>query len=169
MKTVGILYVLTGTAALLLAAGQAASSRQQPPQSSESVGSAVSGLSPGAAVSRPLESSGNRRRVTASPSGKPRPTARDAKTPRSAFAPATNSLVRGPISTGGAAKQQLAQPHSIENALPVRPPTVAAHAGFLPSEVPHRGPNPAVITGSAANAKGRGPAAVTGTGMERKP
>jgi hypothetical protein len=78
--------------------------------------------------------------------------------------------------SGVAAKGGLIQNETARNAMPVRPPsTVRSTAATLhPSlnNVRHRGPNPAVVGGSAggsANLSSSNTGAINGTRMKRKP
>jgi len=71
----------------------------------------------------------------------------------------------------GAAKAGLIQNETVNNALPVRPRSVVRPTASLnPSlnNVRHRGPNPAVVGGSA-NSDSRDTGAINGTHMHRKP
>jgi hypothetical protein len=74
----------------------------------------------------------------------------------------------GSDKSGGAAKGGLIQNETVNNALPVRPPSVVRPAVPSLNNVRHRGPNPAVVGGSA-NADSRNTGAINGTRMNRKP
>ena len=78
----------------------------------------------------------------------------------------------GSDKSGAAAKGGLIQNETANNALPVRPPSaVRPRQRVSPSlnNVRHRGPNPAVIGGSAGNSNSRNTGAINGTRMHRKP
>jgi hypothetical protein len=66
------------------------------------------------------------------------------------------------------AKGGLVQNETVNNALRVRPPSVARPAAPSLNNVRHRGPNPAVVGGSA-NSITRNTGALNGTHMSRKP
>jgi hypothetical protein len=74
--------------------------------------------------------------------------------------------------SGGAANGGLVRNEPVNNALPVRPTSAvrAPVASLNPSlnTVRHRGPNPAVVSGSA-NSLSRTTGAINGTRMNRKP
>ncbi len=74
----------------------------------------------------------------------------------------------GPDKSGGAAKGGLIQTETVNNALPVRPPSVVRPTVPSLNNVRHRGPNPAVVGGSA-NLQSRNTGAINGTRMNRKP
>ena len=82
----------------------------------------------------------------------------------------------GSDKSGAAAKGGLIQNETVNNALPVRPPGAVrpTAASLNPSfnNVRHRGPNSAVVSGSAggsANLNSRNTGAINGTRMNRKP
>src|SRR5208283_435 len=70
--------------------------------------------------------------------------------------------------SGGAATGGLIRNETVKNALPVRPPSVVRSAVPSLDNVRHRGPNPAVVGGSA-NSDSRNTGAINGTRMNRKP
>ena len=74
----------------------------------------------------------------------------------------------GSDKSGGAAKGGLIQNETVHNALPVRPSSVVRPTAPSLNNVRHRGPNPAVIGGSA-NSDRRNTGAINGTRMNRKP
>jgi hypothetical protein len=67
-----------------------------------------------------------------------------------------------------AAKERLTPHETIKHGLSVRPPTVVRATGPSLGNVPHHGPNPAVI-GGFANSKTGNIGAIDGTRMARKP
>ena len=74
----------------------------------------------------------------------------------------------GSDNSSGAAKGRLVQNEAVNNALPVRPPSVVRLTGPPLNNLRHRGPNPAVVGGSA-NSYSRNSGAINGTRMNRKP
>jgi hypothetical protein len=94
-------------------------------------------------------------------------------------------LRRPTFARSGAAKGGLIQSETTEHGLSVRPtnvrsisvrPSVASlnsSLNPLPSNVRHRGPNPAVVSGSvnswSANSRNSNTGAINGTGMHRRP
>jgi hypothetical protein len=68
----------------------------------------------------------------------------------------------------GAATGGLIRNETVQNTLPVRPPSVVRAAVPSLDNVRHRGPNPAVI-GGAANSDSRNTGAINGTRMNHKP
>ena len=70
--------------------------------------------------------------------------------------------------SGGAAKGGLIQNETVNNALPVRTSRVVRPTVPSLNNVRHRGPNPALVGGSA-NLHSRNTGAINGTGMNRKP
>ncbi len=74
----------------------------------------------------------------------------------------------GSDKSGGAAKGESIHNEAINNALPVRPPSAVRPTMLSLNTVRHRGPNPAVVGGSA-NSNRRNTAAIDGTRMHRKP
>ena len=74
----------------------------------------------------------------------------------------------GSAKSGGAAKDGLIRNETVNNALPVRPPSVVRPTVPSLNNVRHRGANPAVIGGSA-NSDSRNTGAINGTRMNRRP
>ncbi len=74
----------------------------------------------------------------------------------------------GSDKSGGAAKGGLLQNDRVNNTLPVRPPCVVRPTLPLPNNARHRGPNPAVVGGSARS-DSRNTGAINGTRMSRNP
>ncbi|MGA7929130.1 MAG: hypothetical protein WCA20_24415 [Candidatus Sulfotelmatobacter sp.] len=78
----------------------------------------------------------------------------------------------GSDKSGGAAKGGFIKNEKVNSALTARPTSVArptvASLNPLPNHVRHRGPNPAVVGGSA-NSASRNPGALNGTRMNRRP
>jgi hypothetical protein len=70
--------------------------------------------------------------------------------------------------SGGVAKGGLIQNATVNNALPVRTPSVVRPTVQALNNVRHRGHNPAVVTGSV-NSDSRNAGAINGTCMNRKP
>ena len=70
--------------------------------------------------------------------------------------------------SGGAATGGLIRNETVKKALPVRPPSVVKAAVPPLNNVRHRGPNPAVVGGSA-NSDSRNTGTLNGTRMSRKP
>jgi hypothetical protein len=68
----------------------------------------------------------------------------------------------------GAPKSGFIRKETVNNALAVRAPSVVRPTVPLLNNVRHRGPNPAVMDGSA-DFHGRNTAAINGTRMNRKP
>ena len=95
------------------------------------------------------------------------PTSRKRPLPRNTASPRQPALAR----SGVAAKGGLIQNVTTNNGLPVRrtsvPPSVAS-LNPLPNNVRHRGPNPAVVSGSA-NSGNSNTGAINGTGMHCRP
>jgi hypothetical protein len=67
----------------------------------------------------------------------------------------------------GAAKGGAIHPETVNNGFPVRSRRVARSTTASPNNTRHRGPNPAVIGGSASS--GRNTGAINGTRVNRKP
>jgi len=117
---------------------------------------------------------------SANPSGKNHPRNRASLTPatrpksipysrkRSMPGNAMNLHQPGSDKSGGAAKGESIHNETINNALPVRPPSAVRPTMLSLNTVRHRGPNPAVVGGSA-NSNSRNTAAIDGTRMHRKP
>ena len=114
-----------------------------------------------------------RRRAGLTAKNRPKqpPTGQKHPLPRNAASLRQPALAR----SGGAAKGRLIQNETTNRGLPVRltsvPPRVAslnASLNPLPNNVRHRGPNPAVVSGSA-NSKNSHTGAINGTGMHRRP
>jgi hypothetical protein len=74
----------------------------------------------------------------------------------------------GPDKSGGAAKSGLIRNETVNNALPVRTPTVVRPTVPSLNNVPHRSPNPAVVGGSPSSHSSN-TGAINGTRMNRKP
>lgn len=77
--------------------------------------------------------------------------------------------------SGSAAKSALIQNETAKHALPVRSASLRSSLAsrnpslsLLPNNGRHRGPNPAILTGSA-NAASSNTGAINGTGMHRRP
>jgi hypothetical protein len=87
---------------------------------------------------------------------------------RSTSGNAMNLHQPGSAKSGGAAKDGLMQNETLNNALPVRPPTVVRPTVPLRTNVRHRSANPAVIGGSATSDR-RNTVAINGTHMNRRP
>jgi hypothetical protein len=85
---------------------------------------------------------------------------------------AMNLRQPGSDNFGGTAKGELVRNKPVNNALPVRPTSAvrAPVTSLNPSlnTVRHRGPNPAVVTGSA-NSSRRNTGVINGTVMNRRP
>jgi hypothetical protein len=110
----------------------------------------------------------NRASVTPANRSKRLPYSRKRSMPENAM----NSHQPGSDKSGGAAKGGLVRNEPVNNALPVRPTSAvrAPVTSLNPSLncVRHRGPNPAVVTGSA-NSNRRNAGAINGTLMHRRP
>ena len=74
----------------------------------------------------------------------------------------------GSDKSGGAAKGGFIRNETVNNALPVRTPSVVRPTVPSLNNVRHRGPNPAVVGGSA-NSHSSNTGAINGTRMNRKP
>ena len=95
------------------------------------------------------------------------PTGRKHPLPRNAASHRQPALAR----SGGSAKGGSIQNETTGRPLPVRPASVrpsVASLNPLPNNVHHRGPNPAVVSGSA-NSRNSNTGAINGTGMHRRP
>ena len=112
--------------------------------------------------------------LTAANRSKQLPTSRKRPLPRNAASLRQPALAR----SGGAAKGGLIQNETTGRALPVRPTSVRPSVAMLNpllNNVHHRGPNPAVVSGSANSRSGNTGAisgntgAINGTGMRRRP
>jgi len=82
--------------------------------------------------------------------------------------PAMNFHQPGSDKSGVTAKGGLIQNETVNNALPIRSPSVVRPAVASLNNIRHRGPNPAVVGGSA-NSGSRSTGAINGTRMNRKP
>jgi len=98
-------------------------------------------------------------------------TNQERRLPRNAASLRRPALAR----SGGAAKSALIQNETTNRGLPVRLTSVRPSVASLGSSlnplsdnVRHRGPNPAVVRGSA-NSANRNTGAINGTGMRRRP
>jgi hypothetical protein len=87
---------------------------------------------------------------------------------RSASANAVNSRQQAFAKSGGAAKGGFIQSEKVKSNVAVRPPSVVRPAVATLSHARHRGPNPAVVGGSA-NSDRTNTGAINGTRMNRKP
>ena len=74
----------------------------------------------------------------------------------------------GPNKSVTVAKNGLIQHKTVSSALAVRPPRVFRSSSFSQDNVRHRGPNPAVIAGSA-NSRTGNTGMINGTRMNRRP
>ena len=94
-------------------------------------------------------------------------------TSRKRFLPRNAASLRQPTSarSGAAAKSALIQNETAKHALPVQSTSVrpsVASLNPLPTNVRHRGSNPAVV-GGLANSRNSDTGAINGTGMHRRP
>lgn len=87
---------------------------------------------------------------------------------RSLSGNAMNLHQAGSDKSGSAAKGGLIQTETVHDSWPVRTSSVVRPTVPLFNDVRHRGPNPAVVGGSA-NSDSRNTGAINGTGMNRKP
>jgi hypothetical protein len=161
-------------AALMPGTSYAAASHQT---SAESSATTTVGGSPSKEQRCPRHASdgnhpGRRASLTAANHPKQPPNSRKRSIPGNAV----NLHQLGSGKSGAAAKGRLIQNETASNAMPVRPPgTVRSTATTLnPSlnNVRHRGPNPAVVGGSAggsAKLNSSNTGAINGTHMHRKP
>jgi len=167
------LVVTMSWAALMPGTGYAAPSQQTSAESSATT--PVAG-SPSKEQRSPLHASvknhpRSRASLTAANHPKQLPNGRKRSTPGNA----ANLHQPGSGNSGAAAKGGLIQNETASKAMPVRPPgTVRPTAATLNplNNVRHRGPNPAVVGGSAggsANLHSSNTGAINGTRMHRKP
>lgn len=82
--------------------------------------------------------------------------------------PSRNLHQPGSDKSGGAPKSGFIQRETVNSAVPLRAGSVIRPSTPLPNHVRHRGPNPAVVGGSA-NLDGRNAGAINGTRVHRKP
>jgi hypothetical protein len=95
------------------------------------------------------------------------PTRRKRPLPRNAASQRQPALAR----SGDAAKNRLVENETANRGLPVGPASVrpsVASLNPLPNNVHHRGPNPAVVSGSA-NSRSGNTGAINGNYMHRRP
>ena len=169
------LIVTMSWAALMPGTGYAAPSQQTSAESS-ATDSPLAGTIPPRNKDLPRHASDkNHPRSRASLTAANRPKQLPNSRKRSIPGNAMNLHQPGSDKSGGAAKGGLIQNETVSNALPVRPPSIVRlrhNAQPSLNNVRHRGPNPAVVGGSAggsANLDSSNTGAINGTRMHRKP
>ena len=183
MKTVCLIFTI-GCAVLMCVASYAASVDPAPQQSSESSMKAGSGdrannatpADGGTHGGKPSDEKRDRRRVPgkdyppsqASLPKANRPNQIPNRQEHSTTANAMNLHKPGSDKSSGAVKGGLIQNEKGNHVLPVRSPSIVRPSVSPLDNVRHRGPNPAVIGGSA-NSITRNTGAINGTRMNRKP
>ena len=188
MKTTCLLFLAIGCAALMRGTSYADQSNPASPKSSsESAAKTTSDHPRDAAHSAPAEDGKNQNdgkpsderrdprhasdknhqgsRASLTSANRPKQASNDRE--RSTSGNATNLHQPGLSKSGGVANG-LSQKATVNNVLPVRRPSVTRPIVPSPSNVRHRGANPAVIGGSA-NSDSRNTGAINGARMNRKP
>lgn len=87
---------------------------------------------------------------------------------RSMHGSATNLRQPDSNRSGSAAKEALMQNVTVNNALPVRSPSIVPHTGPSPNNLRHRNPNPATI-GGLMTSRTAHIGVIDGTRMNRRP
>ena len=183
MKTVCLVFTI-GCAVLIYGASHAAPSDPALQQSPESSTKAVSSdhttdATPADGTThggRPSDEKRDRRRVSDKNHPPSRANLTKAKLPsqlpnqreHSTSGSAMNLHQPDSDKSGGVAKVGLTKNETVNNAMRVRTPSAARPDAPSLNNVRHRGPNPAVVGGSA-NTIARNPGAINGTSMNRRP